>query len=107
MANSRRFTYAPMSERMVFTERTAESITDRAASAPAEVDTEEPLIPKAPKVMALMVMLMRSTALLDPAPMCSTEAEPPETPKDPAAPSSKVIPLYDAELDIRDISFIS
>ena len=51
------------------------------------------LMPRAPSVTAVMVTLMRSTELLDPEPICSTEAAPPEVPKEPAAPSSKVIPL--------------
>ena len=51
------------------------------------------LRPRAPKVIEFTVMLRRSTEALEPEPMCSTEEPPPDTPKEPAAPSSRVMPL--------------
>src|SRR5689334_9194220 len=98
-----------MSERMVLTDLTAVSMSDRADSAVVDVLTEVVVAfrPMAPRDMEFTVMLKRSTEELEPAPMCSTEAAPPDTPKEPAAPSSRVMPLYEAELEIRVISDIS
>src|SRR5688572_7291278 len=98
-----------MSERMVFTDLMAVSMRDNADSAVDEVLTEVVvwLRPRATRVIELTVMLRRSTEALEPEPMCSTEEDPPDTPKEPAAPSSRVMPLYDALLEMRVISDMS
>src|SRR5689334_15826715 len=98
-----------MSERMVFTDLMAVSMSDSEDRALAEVLTAVvvALKPSAPRVIELMVMLKRSVCALEPAPMCRTEEDPPETPKELEPPSNSVMPLYEAEFEIRVISDIS
>ena len=76
--------------------------TDVVAEVVASVKSRHPVVetavvvefmPKAPRVMAVMVMLMRSMEVLEPAPIWSTEAWPPDTPKELDCPSSRVMPL--------------